>query len=146
MAEQIEGEIVFECENVDLPDLHFATIHSWIHQVVASYNKQCGDICYIFCNDEKILEVNRQYLDHDYFTDIITFDYTEADTVSGDLFISLDTISSNAKKYRTDYTEELLRVMIHGVLHLCGFKDKSKEESITMRQQEDLALLIYNSF
>ena len=97
---------------------------------------------YIFCSDEKILEVNRQYLQHDYYTDIITFDYSEGDRISGDIFISIDTVRSNAEKYGTNFDDELHRVIIHGILHLCGLKDKSEADSKKMRKAEDKALSI----
>jgi rRNA maturation RNase YbeY len=100
-----------------------------------------GDIAYIFCNDEKILEINRQYLGHDYFTDIITFDYDEGDIISGDLFISLDTVRSNAEEQGTNYDEELYRVIIHGILHLCGINDKGPGEREIMEAAENEALL-----
>lgn len=107
------------------------------------YNRQVGDVSYIFCSDDKILEVNKQYLKHDYFTDVITFDYSENDTISGDIFISLDTVKSNSQKFNTSNEEELLRVIIHGILHLCGLKDKSAEDSKMMTKSENQALEIY---
>ena len=105
-----------------------------------SYGKKVGDIAYIFCDDEKILEVNRQYLQHDYYTDIITFDYTEDNVISGDLFISLDTVRSNSEEQGTVYEEELHRVIIHGILHLCGINDKGPGERELMEQAENKAL------
>ena len=99
-----------------------------------------GDIAYIFCNDEKILEVNRQYLQHDYYTDIITFDYDEDDVISGDLFISLDTVRTNAEQVGATYEEELHRVIIHGILHLCGINDKGPGEREIMEENENKAL------
>ena len=99
-----------------------------------------------FCNDEKILEINRQYLDHDFYTDIISFDYSEGDIISGDIFISLDTVRTNSQKYNTDYQEELHRVIIHGVLHLCGLDDELDEDAISMREAENSALKqLYNN-
>lgn len=107
------------------------------------YGKRTGDISYIFCSDEKILEVNKQYLQHDYYTDIISFDYTEGTKISGDLFISLDTVKSNSENFGTDYTEELHRIIIHGILHLCGINDKGpgEREIMTQKENEALALL-----
>ena len=105
-----------------------------------NYGKKVGDIAYIFCDDEKILEVNRQYLQHDYYTDIITFDYTEDNVISGDLFISLDTVRSNSEEQGTTYEEELHRVIIHGILHLCGINDKGPGERELMEQAENKAL------
>lgn len=107
-----------------------------------TYGKKTGDISYIFCSDEKILEVNRQYLQHDYYTDIITFDYTEGNKISGDLFISLDTVRTNAETFHTDYNEELHRTIIHGILHLCGINDKGPGEREIMEENENRALAI----
>ena len=113
---------------------------NWIKQIITQYQKRVGDIVYVFCPDAEILRINNQYLSHDYYTDIITFDYSKGDTLSGDLFISLNTVKSNAEKYGTNAAEELYRVMIHGILHLCGFNDKTPEEEKRMRQKEDEAL------
>jgi rRNA maturation RNase YbeY len=110
--------------------------------VAAQYNKRVGEIAYIFCSDEEILRINRQYLQHDYYTDIITFDYSEDDVISGDLFISLETVKSNSEQFKTEYSEELARVMIHGVLHLCGFKDKTPKDEKIMREKENSALIL----
>ena len=116
---------------------------AWMKQIVAQYSKRVGEIVFVFCSDDEILRMNNQYLKHDYYTDIITFDYSENDNLSGDVIISLDTVKSNAEKYATNYTEELLRVMIHGVLHLCGLNDKTPEEEKQMRQKEDEALRLF---
>lgn len=115
-------------------------IKKWIKEVALSYNFKVGELCYIFCNDEKILETNRQYLQHDYYTDIITFDYVEGDVLSGDMFISVDTVKSNSELFKTSYTDELHRVIIHGVLHLCGLKDKEPADEANMRKAEEKAL------
>jgi rRNA maturation RNase YbeY len=115
----------------------------WIKQMAAQYEKRVGEIVYVFCSDAEILRINNQYLGHDYYTDIITFDYSESDLLSGDLFISLETVHSNAEKYKTDYSEELRRVMIHGILHLCGLKDKSPTDATHMRESENKALRRY---
>ena len=112
----------------------------WIRRVASEYGKKCGDIAYIFCSDEKILEVNKAYLQHDYYTDVITFDYTEGDKISGDIFISVDTVRSNAEQFGTDYDEELHRIIIHGVLHLCGINDKGPGEREMMTRHENEAL------
>ena len=106
----------------------------------SGYGKKCGDIAYIFCSDEKILEVNKAYLQHDYYTDVITFDYTEGDKIGGDIFISVDTVRSNAEQFGTDYDEELHRIIIHGVLHLCGINDKGPGEREMMTRHENEAL------
>ena len=108
--------------------------------MAATYGKRVGEVAYIFCNDDKILEVNRQYLQHDYFTDIITFDYCEGDMISGDLFISLDTVRSNAELFNKTYDEELHRVIIHGILHLVGINDKGPGEREIMEAAENKAL------
>ena len=117
--------------------------------MAALHGKKVGDIAYIFCDDEKILEVNRQYLQHDYYTDIITFDYSEGDVISGDIFISLDTVRTNAEQFATQserfkfpYEQELHRVIIHGVLHLCGINDKGPGEREIMEQNENEALAL----
>lgn len=117
-------------------------IKKWIKQVALSYGYRVGELCYIFCNDDKILETNRQYLQHDYYTDIITFDYVEDDILSGDMFISVDTVKSNSELFKTSYIDELHRVVIHGVLHLCGLKDKEPADEAKMRKAEEVALKI----
>lgn len=132
--------IVFDVEGVEMPSINETKIEEWISKVVASHNGELGELAYIFCSDEKILEVNNEYLQHDYYTDIITFDYTEDKIISGDMFISLDTVKSNSEQFKTNYNEELLRVIVHGVLHLCGFADATDEEESKMRELEDKAL------
>lgn len=132
--------ISYNTENVAMPKIRRRDTTLWIKSVVASYGKRVGDIAYIFCDDEKILEVNRQYLQHDYYTDIITFDYTENDVISGDIFISLDTVRSNSEEQHTTYDEELHRVIIHGILHLCGINDKGPGEREIMEAAENKAL------
>ncbi|WP_352423319.1 rRNA maturation RNase YbeY [Proteiniphilum sp.] len=132
--------ITFDVENVDFPKIKKRETANWIKSVARNYGKQTGDISYLFCNDEKILEVNRQYLQHDFYTDIITFDYTEGDRISGDIFISLDTVLSNSIQYNADFEEELYRVIIHGILHLCGLNDKSETEQQQMKAAEEEAL------
>ena len=127
-------------ENVAFPKIDKSEISRWIGQVADSYGKRCGDITYIFCDDERIIEVNRTFLQHDYYTDIITFDYCIGNTLSGDLFISLDTVRSNAALVGETYQRELHRVIIHGVLHLCGINDKGEGEREIMEQCENKAL------
>ncbi len=134
--------IIYQSEDIPFPKIKRRDTSNWIKSVASSYNRKAGDIAYIFCSDEKILEINKQYLNHDYYTDIITFDYSENNTISGDLFISLDTVKSNAEKFGTSYEEELYRVIIHGILHLCGFKDKSPKEEKLMREKEKEALSV----
>ena len=132
--------IQFYAEEIALPAIQQEQIRTWVKAVAASYGKQTGDISYIFCSDEKILEVNRQYLQHDYYTDIITFDYTSGSKIAGDLFISLDTVSTNAEQFAASYEEELHRTIIHGILHLCGINDKGPGEREIMEAAENRAL------
>lgn len=136
--------ILYQVEDVKEPAIKKRAISAWIKKIVDKYHREVGDISYIFCSDAKILEVNKQYLNHDYYTDVITFDYSEKNVVSGDIFISLDTVKSNSEKFQTNYDEELRRVIIHGVLHLCGLKDKSVEDSKYMTKCEDEALRKYD--
>ena len=137
--------ITYNSENIPFPKIKRRETTAWIKRVAAAHGKKVGEIGYLFCDDEKILEVNRQYLQHDYYTDIITFDYTEGNTISGDLFISLDTVASNAEQQHTPYDEELHRVIVHGVLHLCGINDKGPGEREIMEQAENRALqLLHN--
>ena len=132
--------ISYNAEVVKMPAIKRRENSAWVKAVAASYGKKVGEIAYIFVNDKKILDVNRQYLQHDYYTDIITFDYSDDDTISGDLFISLDTVRSNAEQIGTTYEQELRRVIIHGILHLCGINDKGPGEREKMEAAEDKAL------
>ena len=132
--------ITYNTIDVKMPDLPRRATTGWVRAVAASYGKRVGEVAYVFCSDEKILEVNRQYLQHDYYTDIITFDYTRGDVIGGDLFISLDTVRSNAELFGKSYDEELHRVVIHGILHLCGINDKGPGERVVMEEAENRAL------
>lgn len=132
--------ITYQTEDIAMPAIHKRETTAWIKAVAETYGKKVGEIAYIFCSDEKILEVNREYLQHDYYTDIITFDYCEGDKISGDLFISLETVKSNSEEFKTDYDEELHRTIIHGILHLCGINDKGPGEREIMEQAENKAL------
>lgn len=132
--------ISYQTDGVKMPAIKKRETGAWIKAVVATYDKKVGEIAYIFCSDEKILEVNREYLQHDYYTDIITFDYCEGNIVSGDLFISLDTVKTNSEQFKTEYNEELHRTIIHGVLHLCGINDKGPGEREIMEAAENKAL------
>jgi len=123
-----------------MPKIRKREVSAWIKTVAGKHGFRVGDVSYIFCPDEHILSINKEYLQHDYYTDIITFDYTEKDRISGDIFISLDTVSSNAEKFGVSYEDELHRVMIHGVLHLCGMKDKTPKERKVMERHEEEAL------
>ena len=134
--------ITYQTDGVKLPNIKKRENNAWIKAVAAQYGKRVGDVAYIFCNDERILEVNREYLQHDYYTDIITFDYSEGDIVSGDLFISLDTVRTNAEQFDQDYEHELYRVIIHGILHLCGINDKGPGERELMEAAENRALAL----
>ena len=132
--------ITYQTDGIRMPDIKKRPTTAWIRSVAAIYGKKVGDVNYIFCNDERILEVNREYLQHDYYTDIITFDYTEGNTISGDLFISLDTVKTNSEQFATEYDEELHRTIIHGILHLCGINDKGPGEREIMEAAENKAL------
>lgn len=132
--------IQFIVENTETPSFDEQKIKTWILSTAAQHGRKVGRINFIFCNDERILEVNKQYLQHDYYTDIITFDYSSGKQVSGDIFISIDTVKSNSDELKTDYTIEFYRVLIHGVLHLCGQNDKTNEEQDEMTRKENEAL------
>ena len=117
---------------------------SWIAAIVASEDKFLGDINYIFCNDEQLLKINIEYLDHDTLTDIISFDYSEANLIQGDIFISIERVQDNADDFKVSFDEELKRVMVHGVLHYCGYKDKSDKDVVLMRQKEDEKIKLFH--
>lgn len=134
--------ITYNSEKVKMPKIKKRETTAWIKQVAQSYGKKVGDIGYMFVDDEKILEVNRGYLQHDYYTDIITFDYCEDDELNGDLVISLDTVRTNAELFGKTYEEELYRVIIHGVLHLIGINDKGPGEREIMEAAENKALAL----
>ncbi|MDR1880540.1 MAG: rRNA maturation RNase YbeY [Tannerellaceae bacterium] len=134
--------IRYHTEHVSFPPIRKRATSAWIKSVATSFQRKAGEINYLFCDDEKILEVNRQYLKHDYYTDIITFDYSDGDTIAGDLVISLDTVASNAQKYHVDFIVELHRVIIHGILHLCGIEDKGAGQREVMERNENRALAL----
>ena len=136
--------ITYQSEGVKMPAIKKRDINRWIKEVAATYGRRVGDIGYLFVSDEKILEVNNTYLGHDYYTDIITFDYDEEDIISGDLVISLDTVRTNAELFGKNYDDELHRVIIHGILHLCGINDKGPGERELMEAAEDQALAMLN--
>lgn len=135
-------DITFQSEGVEDPQIDEAKLANWIESIAKLYNKEIGEISYLFCDDEKILEVNQQYLNHDFYTDIITFDYSEENMISGDIIISLQTVESNSQMYNTGFLEELHRVIIHGILHLSGLNDSTEEEEKVMRDAESNALKI----
>lgn len=132
--------ITYNADGVKIPKIRHRDTSAWIKRVAQAHGRKVGEIGYMFVSDEKILEVNRQYLGHDYYTDIITFDYDEGDVLNGDLVISLDTVRTNAEKFGKDYDEELHRVIIHGILHLCGINDKGPGEREIMEAHENEAL------
>lgn len=136
----MENLIHWTADGVALPSVDFGCVATWLGRVAALHNRILGPITYIFCDDEKILEVNRKFINHDYYTDIITFDYTHGRRISGDVFVSLDTVASNAEQLGVDYLTELYRVIVHGVLHLCGIDDKGPGEREIMEQNENEAL------
>lgn len=126
-----------------MPKIKKREVTAWIKAVAASYGRKVGEIGYLFVDDEKILEVNNEYLGHNYYTDIITFDYDEGDVINGDMVISLDTVRTNAEQFGKEYDEELYRVIIHGILHLCGIDDKGPGEREIMEAAENKALEMY---
>ena len=136
--------ISFGTKNVDMPLLDISKTEIWLNEVAATHNRKIRNLNYLFCDDEEILKVNKEFLHHDYFTDIITFDYSNKDKVGGDIFISLDTVKSNSEKFGVSYQSELLRVIVHGLLHLCGIDDKGTGQRAIMEKYEDDALRLYN--
>ncbi|HEY9550846.1 MAG TPA: rRNA maturation RNase YbeY [Prevotella sp.] len=132
--------ITYNADGIAMPKIKKRQTTAWIKAVAATFDRKVGDLGYMFVTDEKILEVNNQYLGHDYYTDIITFDYDEGNVISGDLVISLDTVRTNAQKFGKNYEDELNRVIIHGVLHLCGINDKGPGERELMEAHENKAL------
>lgn len=134
--------ITLHSVHVDVPSLDANRLCQWVKAVAATYDRKVGDIAYVFVDDDEILRVNRQFLQHDYYTDIITFDYSQGNVISGDLFISLDTVRSNAEGLGQSYDRELRRVIIHGVLHLCGINDKGPGERELMEAAENQALAL----
>ena len=134
--------ITYNTDGVSMPAIRRRETTAWIRRVAATYGRRVGEVGYMFVNDERILQVNNEYLGHDYYTDIITFDYCEGDTLNGDLVISLDTVRTNAQQFGKDYDEELHRVIIHGILHLCGINDKGPGEREIMEAAENRALAL----
>lgn len=134
--------VTYNSINVGEPDIDRQAVTSWITQVAAGYGRKVGDINYVFVDDEEILRINRQFINHDYYTDHIGFDYTQGNILSGDTYISLDTVRTNAQLFHKTYQDELHRVMIHSILHLCGLKDKTPEERLAMEKAEDAALAL----
>lgn len=137
--------ISYNAQGIAMPAIRRRQISAWVKQVAQRYGKRVGDVAYIFVDEEEILSVNRQYLGHDYYTDIITFDYTQGHTISGDLFISPQTVRTNAEQVGEPYERELHRVVIHGILHLCGIDDKGPGQREIMEQAENEALLLWQN-
>ncbi len=137
------NNISFHSEGVraKTPSKHL--LKAWIKEFVSNHGKKVGELAFIFCSDEKILEVNQNFLQHDYYTDIITFDYCEGEIISGDIFISVERVDENANIVGAEYNTELLRVLAHGVLHLIGFQDKSPKKKKEMTENEDLCISLF---
>ncbi len=140
MSEEI---INFYSEN-DFEFQEEKSFDTWIRKVISSEEKQLGEINYIFCDDHYLYKINLKFLEHDTYTDIISFDNSEGDELNGDIFISTDRVTENAKEYNVDFSEELKRVIIHGILHLCGYGDKTESEAALMRQKEDEKIALFH--
>ena len=136
--------ITYNADGVKMPKIKRKDTTAWIKAVAQSYGKKVGEVGYMFVNDEKILEINNEYLGHDYYTDVITFDYDEDDVVNGDIVISLDTVRTNAELFDKAFEDELYRVITHGILHLCGLNDKGPGEREIMEKAENKALEMRN--
>ncbi len=132
--------ITYSAEGIRMPAIKKRAVTAWIKAVAAAHGRRVGEIGYMFVDDGKILEVNNEYLGHDYYTDIITFDYDEGDVINGDIVISVDTVRSNALQFGKSFDDELHRVIIHGILHLCGIDDKGPGEREVMEAEENRAL------
>ena len=117
---------------------------TWLREIILSKDKKEGNINYIFCNDEHLLNINQKFLQHNTYTDIITFDYSENEFISGDIFISIERVKENAETFQVSFQEELLRVLAHGILHLIGYNDKTEKEKKIMRKEENKAILLFN--
>lgn len=138
--------ITFQFVDTALPRLDKELAKQWIRNIIACHGKTLGQICYVFCSDEHLLSINRAFLNHDFYTDIITFPTNESDRIiSGELYISTDRIADNATQLGRPFEEEMYRVIIHGVLHLIGFKDKTEEDAAEMRRRENESLVILNN-
>ena len=136
--------ITYNADDVRMPDFAHRSVSKWIKTVAEGYGFKIGELGYMFCSDNRLLEMNKEYLGHDYFTDIITFDYVEGNVINGDIAISVDTVRKNAEEYGVTFDQELMRVMIHGVLHLTGQNDKTQAEFAEMKAKEATALAILN--
>lgn len=136
--------ISYFCDSINFKYLNKVITKKWINTVIHNHHKKCGSINIIFCSDPYILEINKRFLSHNFYTDIITFDYCTLKIVSGDLYISIDSVSANAIFYKQSFDDELHRVIIHGILHLLGYDDHTVEQSISMRDAENSSLLLLN--
>lgn len=134
--------ITYNAQNIDLPNIDQPVVTRWLEKVADGYDRRIGDINYVFVDDETILSMNREFIGHDYYTDHIGFDYCQGRILSGDIYISLDTVRTNAEKFSATYEQELHRVIVHGLLHLCGIEDKSPEQRLQMERAEDEALAL----
>jgi rRNA maturation RNase YbeY len=137
--------ITFHIEQIDFKFVGRRVLKIWLRQVAEVEGKNFGSIACIFCGDEYLLSLNKSYLMHDYYTDIITFDYSAGDTIAGDIFVSVDRVRANAEEYGVSFRSELCRVMVHGILHLCGYRDSTKAERSLMKAKENFYLSILES-
>ena len=137
------NSISFHNEGVNTKTPSKRLLKAWIKEFVSNHGKKVGELAFVFCSDEKILEINQNFLQHDYYTDIITFDYSEGEVISGDIFISVERVLENAASHQVDYNTELLRVLSHGVLHLIGFQDKEEKKKVEMTRNEDLCMSLF---
>ena len=137
------NSISFHNEGVHTKTPSKRLLKAWIKEFVSNHGKKVGELAFVFCSDEKILEINQNFLQHDYYTDIITFDYSEGEVISGDIFISVERVLENAASHQVDYNTELLRVISHGVLHLIGFQDKEEKKKVEMTRNEDLCMSLF---
>ena len=137
------NSISFHNESVNNKTPSKRLLKAWIKEFVSNHGKKVGELAFVFCSDEKILEINQNFLQHDYYTDIITFDYSEGEVISGDIFISVERVLENAASHQVDYNTELLRVLSHGVLHLIGFQDKEEKKKVEMKRNEDLCMSLF---
>ena len=135
--------INFYTEEVVFPALNFKDVKQWIKKIIENHKFKLGDVSIIFCNDEYLLSINKTYLNHNYYTDIITFNYNNKNVLSGDIFISVDTVKLNAKEFAVAESDEFMRVIIHGILHLLGFNDSNDEEKLEMRRKENESLELF---
>ncbi len=141
-----DKEIIFQSENIYFVLEKEENLKLFIETIINENGKQCGEWSYIFCSDDYLLDINKKHLEHDYYTDVITFDYCEEKKISGDIFISIDRVEENSKKYNVSFDNELLRIIFHGLLHLLGFDDKTKDDKELMTKKEDYYLKEYLKF